>query len=74
MIIDFVPEPLDLLAICTCNPKHVESVTTAKASAEFFMVLLFSFGNGQRSRSILSLEREIKEARKGIGVSFVRNH
>ena len=36
---------LELSAFCTCRPKHIESVTTAKASAVFFIVFLFSFGN-----------------------------
>jgi hypothetical protein len=52
-----VPE---LSAFCICKPKHIESVTTAKASAVVFMVY-FSFGEWiSGAKPILSLEREIR--------------
>jgi hypothetical protein len=54
---------LELSAFCTCTPKHIESVTTAKASAVFFIVFLFSFGIGSAEQAHYLIGREIQEAR-----------
>jgi hypothetical protein len=42
----------------------IESVTTAKASAVVFMVLLFSFGNGSAEQAYSLIEKGIQRSEK----------
>ena len=65
IVVCFALGALALSAFCTCRPKHIESVTTAKASAVVFMVLLFSFGIGSAEQAYSLIEKGIQEARKG---------
>src|SRR6267142_1197407 len=55
---------LEVWTFCAGRPKQRESVTTAKASAVLFIVVLFSFGNGSAEHAYsLSFERDIQETR-----------
>jgi hypothetical protein len=55
---------LALSAFCNCRPKHIESVTTAKASAVVFIVLLFSFGNGSAEQAYSLIEEAYSRSEK----------